>query len=100
MSEASFNQLYPDAYYACQKAIENYAKYDLRWTDTWLNPRFRDSVMSKYVHPADGLMLFYGDNAEAQNGFGGWARINYWCAYNPFTKKVEKASFEQGRLRD
>jgi hypothetical protein len=90
MAEADFYQMSPDAHWSCQKAIENYAKHDLRWTESWLNRKFTDSVTSKYVHP-DGLMLFYGDKAEAQNGFGGWVRVKYRCTYNPFTKEVVEA---------
>jgi hypothetical protein len=95
--EAYFNHVFADASWPCRKAVENAAKYDLRWTDGWLSPAF--SRWNKYMR-ADGLMFFYGDRAEAQNGFGAWLRVNYVCRYDPATKRVVGASFEQGRLRD
>jgi hypothetical protein len=48
----------------------------------------------------DGHILLYGDEAEAQNGFGNWVRVNYRCEFDPAAKKVLDAQLSQGRLRD
>jgi hypothetical protein len=93
--EAEFGPIAVDAAASCQTAVERHAKYDLRWTDSWSQPKFFDSIVSKHVHQ-DGLMLFYGDRAEAQNGLGAWVRVRYNCTYNPFTKAVTDASLEPG----
>ena len=77
---------------ACQKALENSAKYDLRWTDSWRHPKFTGPGPIVL----DRFRAFFGDAAEAQNGFGGWVRVRYRCIYDFAAKKADKVSFEPG----
>jgi hypothetical protein len=79
------------AFGTCARAVENAAKYDLRWT-SWGKFYSADGI----AHP-DGKILFHGDEAEAQNGFGGWVRVNYFCVFDPKTKQAE-VSIKSGRL--
>jgi hypothetical protein len=67
--------LYWDAVASCRKPIEDAAKYDLRWTDGMTRPMFARDAFNDWV-------ILWGDAAEAQNGFGGWVRINYRCSFN------------------
>jgi hypothetical protein len=80
------------AFATCMRAVENSAKYDLRWTG-WTKFQSADGI----IHP-DGTILFFGDEAEAQNGFGGWVRVNYSCVFDPKTKQTS-VSMNTGRLR-
>jgi hypothetical protein len=77
----------------CKKAIENAAKYDVRWT-SWFSDFSR---WNKYAR-ADGYIRFSGDDAEAQNGFGNWVRANYSCLFDPATSTVISVSIEPGKL--
>ena len=94
----------PEAYYTyvlatrggssnCKRAVEDLAKYDLRWT-SW--GRGFD-YYNKYAR-ADGYFRLTGDDAEAQNGFGGWVRVNYTCTYDPVTQTVKNVTLDNGRL--
>jgi hypothetical protein len=76
----------------CRKAIESAAKYDLRWLDGMTRPMFvRDVGLGDVV-------ILWGDAAEAQNGLGGWVRVNYQCSFNLKTRRAD-ASIEAGRLQ-
>jgi hypothetical protein len=86
------DRLYLDALASCRKSVENAAKYDLRWTDSMIRPAF-----VRYSGWEEDSIIFRGDAAEAQNGFGGWVRVNYICVFNPKTKYAT-ASIEAGRL--
>jgi hypothetical protein len=95
VSEEYFMQVYPDAAWPCKTAIEDSAKYDLRWTNGWLSMYFNrwGSVARE-----DGHLILVGDTAEAQNGFGGWVRVNYRCEFDPASKKIIDASFAPGKF--
>src|SRR5262245_32331722 len=92
-ASANAGDNYIDGLVACRRAIENSAKYDLRWTDSiWGRPKF-NSITTTPVQ-----IIFLGDEAEAQNGFGNWVRVRYSCSYDLNTKTVRGASLIQGRL--
>jgi hypothetical protein len=76
----------------CKKAIADMAKYDIKWTD-----RTEFQYVNKYAR-MDGYVLLSGDNAQAQNGFGNWIRVNYKCLYDPTSKRVIEATMNNGRL--
>ena len=65
-----------DATGPCKRAIENFTRYDLRWTNGWL-----ESVFDRWDRLAreEGHLVFAGERAEAQNSFGNWIRVNYEC---------------------
>ncbi len=76
-------------------AIEESAKYGVRWTN-WLGVA-RFDRWNKYQRN-DGLIVLAGDEAEAQNGFGNWLRANYSCTFNADTGKVVNVTLEAGKL--
>ena len=78
VSEKYFEAVRGKTWTHCKRAIENLAKYDLRWTD-WGIPFDRWNA----THREDGLLRLIGDGAEAQNGYGGWVRVNYICTVDP-----------------
>jgi hypothetical protein len=80
------------AFGACVRSVENSAKYDLRWTSWGSKFQSPDGI----THP-DGTILFFGDEAEAQNGFGAWVRVNYSCVFDPKTKQTS-VEIAMGRL--
>jgi hypothetical protein len=79
----------------CKSAVADMAKYDLRWTNSWGSSPF--GYYNRYALP-DGYVRLVGDEAEAQNGFGGWVRVNYTCLYDPATQTVKNVAMNNGRL--
>ena len=79
----------------CKSAVENAVQYDLRWTESSNSSRW--NRWNKYAR-SDGYIQFNGDRAEAQNGFGNWVRITYWCLFDPDNRTVISASVERGKL--
>jgi hypothetical protein len=79
----------------CKNAVADMAKYDLRWTNSWGSSPF--GYYNRYALP-DGYVRLVGDEAEAQNGFGGWVRVNYTCLYDPATQTVKNVILNQGRF--
>ena len=77
----------------CKNAVADMAKYDIKWTSWGTNFNYHN----RYAR-ADGYVLLVGDNAEAQNGFGGWVRVNYECLYDPNAQRVVRTTMNKGRL--
>lgn len=74
----------------CKEAVERLARYAHKWTDGWLGakfPRFR------WGKKSEGIIVYLGDKAQFQNGFGAWVRIRYQCEYNPDTKAARAQVF-------
>ena len=51
-----------------------------------MNPDFSKYEWKK--KPKD-IVAYFGEDVKFQNGFGAWARMTYWCSYNPETKAAE-----------
>ena len=71
--------------YMCAKAVEGSAKYEFKWTDGITEPKF--SSLSWYDKNRR-LVTLYGHRAQAQNGFGAFKNIQYFCTYNADTGEV------------
>lgn len=71
--------------YMCAKAIKDSAKYEFKWTDGMLEPKF--SSLSWYDKNRK-LVTLYGHRAQAQNGFGAFKNVQYSCTYNADTGEV------------
>jgi hypothetical protein len=71
--------------YMCAKAVEDSAKYEFKWTDGMLEPKF--SSLSWYDKNRK-LVTLYGHRAQAQNGFGAFKNVQYSCTYNADTGEV------------
>jgi hypothetical protein len=98
--EAYYKQVKDDAWWDCMKAVERSAKYDLRWTKTFLGTQLPTFDRWNKYQRQDGHVVLYGDEAEAQNGIGNWVRVNYRCEFDPAAKRVVEVELNQGRLRD
>lgn len=71
--------------YGCQKRVEKLAKFDFEWTDGWLGSKF-PSYLTKTQSP--GVVVLVGDKVKFQNGFGAWAPVKYYCAYDVINDNV------------
>ncbi len=78
-----------DAEFACKWAVERLARYDMRWTDGFLEDKFR-SVIAR--PPEYKTFLLIGDKAQFQNGFGAWQNVTYTCIYDPLNEVPKDAS--------
>lgn len=71
--------------YICKVAVENSARYQFKWTDGVIEPKF--SSYSWYDKD-NKLVTLYGHRAQAQNGFGAFKNIQYSCTFNADTGEV------------
>ena len=60
----------------CPELIEDFARYDHDWTDSWLEYKFSKW---RWDDRATGSLAYYGDKVKFQNGFGAWQKMTYWC---------------------
>jgi hypothetical protein len=103
VSEEYFKYILREVHFDCQEQIKRLVKYDIRAPGVLWGTNQGDSVFLRFTRwsarvASDGTIRLYGDNAEAQNGFGNWVRINYSCTVNVATKSVRRATLDQGRL--
>lgn len=71
--------------YICKVAVENSAKYQFKWTDGVLEPKF--SAYS-WQDKNRKLVTLYGHRAQAQNAFGAFKNVEYSCTFNADTGEV------------
>lgn len=71
--------------YVCEKAVEDSAKYDFKWTDGITEAKFSNL---SWFDKDRKLVTLYGHRAQAQNGFGAFKNIQYSCTYNADTGEV------------
>lgn len=77
----------------CKGEIEKLAKYDVKWTDGVLEPKFsRFGWRDKKL----GVITYVGDKANFQNGFGAYAPVTYEC--DMLDKSVLGVRIKEGRL--
>jgi hypothetical protein len=106
VSKEFFEYIYPEMAFECGQEIKRFVKYDIRspglmWGhNSGSDPMFllRMSRWSTRVAP-DNTILLAGDDAEAQNGFGNWMRVNYTCTVDLASKTVKRATMSEGRLQ-
>jgi hypothetical protein len=106
VGEEFFNYIHPETAYVCAEAVKRIVKYNIRSPGALWGTNDGDSAffllrMSRWSKKvaADGTILLAGDEAEAQNGFGNWAKINYTCTIDPVSKTAKRATLDQGRLQ-
>lgn len=76
----------------CERPIEALAKYQARWTDGWLEPRF---TRASWFDKKSGVIRAMGDKVQFQNGFGAWQNQRYYCVIEPLRPKVIDAGVLQ-----
>lgn len=80
---------------ACAKRIERLARYDVEWTDGWLEPLL---TRMKWRDDDHTVITFFGDKVKFQNGFGAWQPHVYRCDFNIFSRQVVDVSAAPGRI--
>lgn len=60
----------------CPEHIEKLAKGAVRWTDGTLEPKFS---RFRWKDEKAGVITFFGDKAQFQNGFGAYINVIYSC---------------------
>lgn len=79
----------------CTRPVERLASYSMEWTDGLLEAKFSRFRWSPL---GEGILIYTGDMARFQNGFGAWQNVVYECTYDPANEQVLDASAQAGRL--
>jgi len=79
----------------CQSPVERMAKYDFKWNDGMLEPKFS---RYKWKNKDKGVVTYIGDKVQFQNGFGAFQNHVYLCDYNTITEQVVSVNAQPGRL--
>lgn len=79
----------------CQPLIEKMAKWDHKWTDGILEPKFS---RFRWRDKSQGVLTYVGDKLQLQNGFGAWGNVVYECDFEPASERVSDIRITQGRL--
>ncbi len=76
----------------CKSAVESQARYAHQWTDGWLDMKF---PRARWKDRSKGILSYWGDKVQFQNGFGAWVKMAYWCDFNPYTKEAKARVFQR-----
>lgn len=71
------------------------AKYDFKWIDGMLEPKFSHF---RWSNRDKGVVTFIGDKIQLQNGLGNWVRHTYECDFDPQTDTAIAARVRPGRI--
>ena len=80
----------------CQEPVESLAKYDHKWIDGALEPKFSRFQWRK---KSEGIIRYRGDQIQFQNGRGSWIRHTYWCDFDVDTDNALDVGASPGRLQ-
>jgi hypothetical protein len=105
ISEDLFRAVKNEVSSACGRKIRNQVKYDIRSPGTFYGTNTGDWAILRFSQwsvkvSKAGTITIWGDDAEAQNGFGNWLRVNYSCEVDLASKKIVNATIDMGRLPD
>jgi len=79
----------------CDDQVERLAKYDVKWTDGWTEPKFSHF---RWKDKEKGIITYIGDKAQFQNGFGAWQNVIYECDLDTRTNSPLEVRAQPGRL--
>ena len=79
----------------CKDAIERLAAHSVKWKDGTFDTKFSRFA---WLDKDKGVVSFYGDKAEFQNGFGAFTSMTYRCDFNQDTHEVLNTEASEGRL--
>ena len=105
VSEEYFDWIDHEMVFKCEQQIKRLVRYDMRTPGIFSGTNSMDEQFfllrfdqwSERV-ASDGTITMFGDEAEAQNGFGNWIKAHYSCTVNINTATVTDASIGNGRL--
>lgn len=66
---------------ACEKAVTEQAKYRARFDYSL------DGMFDRYTVRGSSI-VYSGERAEFENGFGAWARMRYTCEFDPSSASI------------
>lgn len=79
----------------CKKQIERQAKYSFKWTDGIMEGKFKSYV---WQNKEKGLIAYYGDKIQFQDGFGVWGNVAYTCVFDTNFEVVDSLKIRGGAL--
>lgn len=79
----------------CRRPIEDLARFQVEWTDGWLEPRF---ARLRWEDEEAGVITFIGDRILFQNAFGAKQPHIYFCTFDTVAERVVEVRAEPGRL--
>jgi hypothetical protein len=105
ISEDLFKAVENEVGSACGRKIKNLVTYDIRSPGTFYGTNSGNSALLRFTRwqvrvSQTGTITIRGDDAEAQNGFGTWLKVNYSCEVDLASKKIVNVSIDPGRLPD
>jgi len=105
ISEDLFKAVKNESSYECGRRIRNLVRYDIRSPGVFYGTNNGDSALLRFTQwgvkvSKTGTMTIWGDEAEAQNGFGTWMKVNYSCEVDLASKKIVNVTMDPGRLPD
>lgn len=84
-----------EAGWPCQKSIEKLSRYDLKWTDSLLVPKYS---YYRWANKKKNIVTYIGDKVQLQNTFGAYENYYYECDYDATNRKVLDARVYSGRI--
>jgi hypothetical protein len=75
----------PEASKACEKPVEQLAKSDFRWINSWYEARF-DQI--RWKNQRAGIVTYIGDKIEYRDNLAHWVRHAYECDFDGVTRRV------------
>jgi hypothetical protein len=87
----------------CAKNIRKLVRYDIRSPGIVYGKNSGEAAILRFTKfsarvSEKGTISLYGDDAEAQNGFGNWLRVNYSCEINLANKHIVDVKMDFGML--
>jgi hypothetical protein len=83
--EYLYEKFHIQATFKCKKPIEDSAKNNFEWFDSWSETKFNAYITKT---PSPGVLIMVGDKIKFQNGFGAWTIMKYTCTYDTNNDKV------------
>ena len=79
----------------CPNEIEKLAKFSVKWTDAWYEPKFS---RFRWRDQQKGEITYVGDKAQFQNGFGAMQNVVYECDMAADGKTILDVRVRDGRM--
>ena len=79
----------------CRQRLDAQAKSIAKWDFKLGEGGLLDFLLQRFswVDDSKKQIIYFGDKAKFQNGFGAWQRVEYQCVFDTQTKKAVDSSF-------